>query len=174
MADVKNANIAEKIDTFETDKLVYEAKMSYGDMDEMAQKIQELSSKVEELDLSFQSLTNALADSVSAPKFNEIVNLANTYSREYAMRFTTKEMKAIFAEMGFENIAAVIVNEQLGNDAIENGRDVFAFKKGEEPILLEKCNDASVYKEKGYVIVVSPATYASEFEDDLDRFLDEN
>lgn len=164
--------IEEKMDTFETEELFYNAKMSYGNMEKMAGYIDLLGEKLVQKETALQSLTFALADSVSAPKMEQIVNLSADYMGRYLNRFTTDEMREKLRKEGAESINAVLVDANFANEAIENGRDVFAIKGG-KATLLQKAGEASEYEGKGYLIAVSPFTYEAEFTDDMDKALDD-
>lgn len=166
-------NIEERMDTFRTEELVYNAKMSYGMMDKMLEYIEKLGEQLILKDTSLQSITNALQDSVSSPKFEQILNLSSQYMDTYMGRFTTKEMRERLAKEGFPNLNVVIVDERFAEEAIENGRDVFAIKS-ENMVLLNKVKEVSQYQENGYIMVVTPFTYEAEFNNDLDFELDED
>ena len=165
-------NIEERMDTFKTEELIYNAKMSYGNMDKMLEYIEELGEQLVLKDTSLQSLTNALQDNVSAPKFEQILNVSSEYMSVYMNRFTTNEMREKLEKEGFSNLNAVLVDKQFAEEAIENGREVFAIKS-ENIILLNKVGEVSQYQEKGYLIAVTPFTYEAEFNNDLDFDLDE-
>lgn len=165
-------NIEERMDTFEVEELVYNAKMSYGNMDKMLEYIEELGEQLVSKETCLQSLTNALQDNVSAPKFEQILNISSEYMSIYMNRFTTNEMREKLSKEGFSNLNAVLVDEQFAEEAIENGREVFAIKS-DNIILLNKVGEVSQYKDKGYLIAVTPFTYEAEFNNDLDLGLDE-
>lgn len=163
----------ERMDTFKTEELVYNAKMSCGNIEEMSKYIDILGSQLIEKDTVFQSLINAVQDNVSSQKMEQILNLASEYTEKYAFRFTTEKMKDSLIKEGFANLGVVLVDENFANDAIENGRDVFALKNG-NIILLDKKGIVTEYIEKGYLIAVSPFSYEAEFGNDLDSILEED
>lgn len=164
--------IEERMDTFETEEMVYNAKMSYGDMHEMYQCMDKLGEQLVQKETALQSLTYALRSSVSAPKMEQILNLASDYMARYAGRFTTDEMREKLKSEGVEDLSAVLVDAKFADEAVENGREVFAIKAG-EMVLLDKHGLASQYETAGYLLAVTPHTYEAEFCDDLDRALDE-
>lgn len=164
--------IEERIDTFETEEMVHNAKMSYGDMHEMYQCMDKLGEQLVQKETALQSLTYALRSSVSEPKMEQILNLASDYMARYAGRFTTDEMREKLRKEDAGDLIAVLVDANFAEEAIENGREVFAIKAG-EMVMLNKHGDASQYETAGYLLAVTPHTYEAEFCDDLDRALDE-
>lgn len=165
-------SIEERMDTFETEELVYNAKMSYGNINEMAKYMDKLGELLVSKETALQSVMLALEASVSASQMEQIVNLADQCMSKYLNRFTTDEMKEKLEKEGVGNLAVVLLDEDYANEAIENGRDVFAIKNGNME-LLNKHGEASKYAKDGYLLAVSPFTYEAEFCDDLDKALDE-
>ncbi len=155
-------NIEERIDTFETEELVYNAKMSYGDMEKMLEYIEITGEQLIIKDVSFQSFFNAVQDSVSSAELEKILNLSNEYMTSYTNRFTTNEMREKLEKEGFSNLCVVLVDVEFANEAIDNGREVFALKSG-NMVLLNKSGDATKYELEGYLIAVTPFTYEAEF-----------
>lgn len=160
-------NAEERIDTFETEELVYNAKMSYGDKDKMLEYIDKMGEKLISTDTIFQSFFNAVRDSVSSTELEKILNLSNEYMMTYMSRFTTNEMREKLEKEGFATLNVVLIDAEFANEAIDNGREVFALKS-ENMVLLNKSGEATIYDAKGYLIAVTPFTYEAEFVDEID------
>lgn len=160
-------NVEERIDAFETEDLVYCAKMSYGDMKKMLEYIEIIGEQLIIKDISFQSFFNAVQDSVSSVELEKILNLSNEYMISYTNRFTTNEMREKLEKEGFSHLNVVLVDVEYANEAIDNGREVFALKSG-NMVLINKPGDATKYEEEGYLIAVTPFTYEAEFNDGID------
>lgn len=165
-------HIGDRMDTFEIEELVYDAKMRYGNMDEMAKYMGKLGDELVMKEMLLQSLTYALQDSIPASKMKRIVNLADRYMLEYLNRFTTDEMKERLEKEGVGDLGAVLVDADFANEAIENGRDVFAIRNGQR-VLLDKHGQGSVYEQEGYILAVTSHTYEAEFENDRDNWMNE-
>lgn len=161
-------NVEKRIDTFDTEELVYNGKMSYGDMDKMLEYIEMIGEQLIAIDTSFQSFYNAVQDNVSKDELEKINNLSNEYMVAYTGRFTTDEMREKLEKEGFGDLDVVLVDADWANEAIDNGREVYALK-AEEMLLLDKAGEATEYEEKGYLIVVSPFDYEAEFLEDVEE-----
>lgn len=161
-------NVEKRVDTFDTEELVFNAKMSYGDMDKMLEYIEMIGEQLIAIDTSFQSFYNAVQDSVSNDELEKINNLSNEYMIAYTSRFTTDEMREKLEQEGFGDLDVVLVDADWANEAIDNGREVYALK-AEEMLLLDTAGEATEYEEKGYLIVVSPFDYEAEFLEDIEE-----
>ena len=150
----------------EQEELVHNARMSYGNMKNMGDYIETLGGQLVTIEVALQCLMAAIQDSVSAPKMQQIINLADEYSSAYTGRLTTEEMREKLIAAGCPNLDAVLVDAEYGNEAIDDGIDVYALKDG-KAILLERHNEATKYEENGYFIALSPFGYETKFLNDL-------
>ena len=165
-------NIVERIDTYETEELVHNAQMSYGDMDKMQEYMEEMGIQLINKETNFQCFITAVEDSVSEDEFKKILNLYCEYMNIYAGRFTTDEMSEKFVKEGFQKLNFVLVDAEFADKAIDNGRDVYAIKAG-EIFKLDKAGAASEYESKEYLIAVTPFTYEAEFMEDIDSYIED-
>ena len=165
-------NILEKIDTFETEELIYISKRNYNGTEELIESLDKIGTLLISKDTALQCLATAVQDCVSAPKMQQITNLAADYMAQYTSRLTTEEMRKKLDAAGFPNLNTVLVNVDYANEAIDDGMDVFALKDG-QAVLLERHNEATKYEEEGYLIAVTPFTYELEFLEDIERAVED-
>ena len=62
----------------------------------------------------------------------------------------------------------VLVDADWAEDAMDNGREVYALK-AEEMFLLDKAGEATECAENGYLLAVSPFDYEAEFLEDVEE-----
>ena len=165
-------SILEKIDTFETEELVHTAKRKYDGIKGLIENLDKVGDQLISKDTALQCLATAVQDCVTAPKMQQITNLAADYMAQYTSRLTTEEMREKLDAAGFPNLNTVIVDVDYANEAIDDGMDVFALKDG-QAVLLERHNEATKYEEEGYLIAVTPFTYELEFLDDIERAIED-
>lgn len=161
-------NILEKIDTFETEELVYISKRKYDGTKGLIENLDKIGTLLISKDTALQCLATAVQDCVSAPKMQQITDLAANYIEQYTSRLTTEEMRKKLDAAGFPNLNTVLVNADYANEAIDDGMDVFALKDG-QAILLERHNEATKYEAQGYLIAVTPFTYELEFLNGIEK-----
>lgn len=161
-----------QINTFETEELIYNAKMSYGDMDKMANFIDILGERLFMRDLQLQTYMLAAKNNLPDEKVKQIKNGSIQYIDKYLNRFTTEEMKRTLEEAGYYDLAVVLVDGEVGDEAIENGREVLALKDG-EIFCLDEHGEASEHAKMGYLIAMSSHDYEAYCIENSDFSLDE-
>lgn len=93
------------------------------------------------------------------PEFKKFFNVSTRYSF-FEKRARWDMIKKLTKE-GFPNLNVMVVDKWFAEEAIENGKDVFAIKSG-SIVLLNKVNEVSQYKKNGYLMALTPSAYKDE------------